>query len=102
MAGRGDVFATYCTLVGPFPRWALHDQEYRTVPPAPRPVPRPAPSERMATCLESDEEVMDALRAHLSPRLGKPLPPAVVLPGSPPKPTTPLGAEPAPAPPASP
>lgn len=60
--------------------------------PVPRPVPRPSVPERMATCLETDEEVMDALRESLAPPLAKP--------GMPPPPrasTTPVVAGPPPA-----
>lgn len=44
------------------------------MPPAPRPGQRPPAQERMATCLETDEEVMEALRESLAPPLGKPSP----------------------------
>jgi hypothetical protein len=68
---------------------------------APRPGARPAPAERMATCLEADEELMDALRESLSP-LGRPSSQAVAPTGAPHKPPTPVGGEPSSARPASP
>jgi hypothetical protein len=54
------------------------------MPPVPRPLPRPAAQERMATCLETDEEMMEALRESLAPPLGRPSSSPVVAPPPPP------------------
>lgn len=64
--------------------------------PAPRPVPRPAAPERMATCLETDEDVMDALRESLAPPLAKPSPVPVAPSPVPRNPATPIVAGPPP------
>lgn len=66
------------------------------MPPAPRPL-RPQPPERIATCLEVDEDVMDALRDNLAAPPAKPSPPPV-----PRTSTTPIVAGPPPARPAAP
>lgn len=44
------------------------------MPPSPRPSPQAPPPERMATCLETDEDVMDALRERLALPLRGPTP----------------------------
>lgn len=55
--------------------------------------PRPPATERMATCLETDEEVMDALRESLAAP-AKPVPVPVASPPAPRHPTTPVVAGP--------
>jgi hypothetical protein len=44
------------------------------MPDTTRPLPRPMPQERMATCLEADEDAMEALRESVAPPLGGPSP----------------------------
>jgi hypothetical protein len=55
--------------------------------------PRPPAQERMATCLETDEEVMDALRESLAAP-AKPVPLPAASPPAPRHPTTPIVAGP--------